>query len=767
MTSPYCHRMYGREAERRAIAAVAASGGVLVIRGEAGTGKTALLAEARRAGRTLRTAGSGAETDLAFSGLHRLLAPVRDAVDALPRHRAEALRAALDGDGPATDLRVCAAVHDLLTATEALVVVDDADTLDRASLTVLLFCARRATGRTGFVLAVGEHGADTRGLPELCLGGLAEADAVRLIGDVDPGTRRLILDTAEGNPLALIELARATDAERSLILETLLTGAPPLPALYAARVAALGGPYRRALLVAAADDTRRPEIVAAVRERMGLAEADDALLARPLSRAAVYHGADPAERRQTHLALAAVLDEYGEHARARRHRALAATRPDARLADGLERDARDAAGRGGLAAAVSSLLHAARLSTAPGDRARRTASAAHAAWKSGHTRLARSLTSTLDDGDTLRLRGLIELYGGHQPTAFATLVRGAAASPPEQAAELSFMAVDAALHAGLAGEAVAVAERVAAADPDPAQRKYARWLAEVAAGRPVTAAPWEVYDAAPGPVARSGAHRWILPMAITRGGGRDAREFALTATERLRATGMLALVASPMLWLAELEHRLGMWDEAVAHAREGLAFARDAGQPVAEADLLSLLALIDADRGEASSYATDALALAIPLGNTLAEARARLALSRAALLRGEPAAEEAPHGVYGEARADLDEGRRLRRARRPREAREPLRRAVAAFDALGAVPWASMARDELRACGDAVRRPAPDPLTPQERAVATLAAEGLTNREIGARMFLSPRTVGYHLAKVFQKVGVSARAQLRELEFIR
>ncbi|GLZ75995.1 hypothetical protein Afil01_08020 [Actinorhabdospora filicis] len=754
--------MYGREAERRAIAAVAASGGVLVIRGEAGTGKTALLTGAARDGRVLRAAGSCAETGIAFSGLHRLLAPVRDAVDALPRHRAEALRAALDGDGPATDLRVCAAVHDLLTALDALVIVDDADTLDPASLAVLLFCARRATGRTGFLLALGEHGADTRGLPELRLGGLAEADAVRLLGEVDPGTRRLILDTAEGNPLALVELAKATDAERAL-----LTGAPPLPGLYAARVAALGGPYRRALLVAAADDTRRPEIVAAARERMGLAEVDDALLARPLSRAAVYHGADPGERRQTHLALAGVLDEYGEHARARRHRALAATRPDARLADGLERDAKDAAGRGGLAAAVSALLHAARLSVSPGDRARRTASAAHAAWKSGHTDLARSLTSTVDDGETVRLRGLIELYGGHQPTAFATLVRGAAASPPERAAELSFMAVDAALHAGLPDEAIAVAEGIAAAHPDPATRRYGRWLADSAAGKPVPATAWEVYDAAPEPVARSGAHRWILPMAITRGGGREAREFALTATERLRSTGMLALVATPLLWLAELEHRLGMWDEAVAHAREGLAFARDAGQPVAEADLLSLLALVDADRGEASSYATDALALALPLGNRLAGDRARLALSRSALLRGEAAAEETPEGVYGEARADLAEGRLLRRARRPRAAREPLRRAVAAFDALGAVPWAALARDELRASGDAVLRPVADPLTPQEHAVATLAAEGLTNREIGARMFLSPRTVGYHLAKVFQKVGVSARAQLRELEFIR
>ncbi|GIG67411.1 transcriptional regulator [Phytomonospora endophytica] len=838
-----------------------ARGGVLVVRGEAGIGKTTLIDEAVGTRRALRVRGVESEVELPFSGLHQLLSPVRSDVDALPRNRREALRAALDGDGPATDLRVCAAAHELLTGLAErdplVIVTDDAQHVDRATLAVLLFCARRLTGtRLTMLFAVrdpGRRGLDAGDLPELRLSGLDRAEAAALLPGLDPGTRELVLDTARGNPLALTRLA-AADPSR-LTADTLLTGSVPvdevLRRVFRERLDVLPAGERRALLVAAADDTGRAEVIAAAREHLGL-DGTAADVEHPLMRSAAYDAATGAERREAHDALDAVLHGLGDRVRARRHRALATERPDESLAAALERDARAATGRGGMAATTSALLHAARLSARPADRARRVAQAAHAAWKSGHAVLARSLVESAervgaDAVDLVRLRGLIDLYGGHQATAHAELVRGAASlrrhGHLDQAAELAFMAVDAALHADLPEEAAAAASVVAETHPDPAYRRYGRWLTAAAEGRAdVTAAdPWRVHEAAPAAIARSGAHRWILPLAIARVSARprEAREFALTACERMRATGMIALCAVPTLWLAELEHRLGMWTEAAEHAREGLALARDAGQPVAEADLLALSALLHADRGElaeAERASAEALVLAREYGNRLAAARATWAAGRAAALRGDaaraasllgelgvaggasahrtvrgeslpdvaeaslrsscpaPEAEGPPWTVallaglggddpetnlsravslldgaerpYELARASLALGQWLRRSRRPRDAREPLRRAALLFDELGAAPWAATAHDELRACGDAVPRPAGATagLTSRELTVAALAARGLSNREIGARLFLSPRTVGYHLAKVFTKVGVSARGQLRGLD---
>ncbi|MEV0645448.1 LuxR family transcriptional regulator [Phytomonospora sp. NPDC050363] len=862
---------YGRDLERNALAEVVTAtrggqGGVLVVRGEAGIGKTTLIDRAvEDVPRVLRVRGVESEVELAFSGLHRLLTPLRSEVDSLPRNRAEALRAALDGDGPATDLRVCAAAHELLTTAAEreplLIVADDAQHLDRASLAVLLFCARRLTGTSlGILMAVrdpGRRAVDTHDLPELRLTGLDRDEAAALIGDVaDAGTLELLLDTARGNPLALTRLA-AADPSR-LTADALLTGSVPvddvLRRVFRDRFDALPEPERRSLLVAAADDTGRAEIIAAAREQLGLPEVPGEF-EHPLARSVAYHAATGPDRRAAHAALAAAVSEVDEHVRARRHRALATERPDENLAAALERDARADGGRGSMAATTSALLHAARLSTRPADRARRIAHAAHTAWKSGHPTLARSLVESAERAgaggvELIRLRGLIDLHSGHRATAYAELVRGAANlrrhGHLDQAAELSFMAVDAALHADMRDEAVAAATGVAETHPDPAYRRYGRWLATAATGRfdASAADPWAVHDAAPATIARSGAHRWIFPLAIGRGSSdpRRAREFALTACEQMRATGMLALCATPTLWLAELEHRLGMWTEALEHAREGLALARDSGQPVTEADLLALLALLHADRGElaeAERCASRALDLARAHGNRLAAARATWASGRAAALRGDAArpvellaaigsgrddrghravrAESLPDAVeaavrcgsapapepgvdgpewtvelalalsgceperrflhalslldgaerpYELARAALAYGRWLRRARRPRDAREPLRRAARLFDELGAVPWATSARDELRACGDAVPRAATAAagLTSRELTVAALAARGLSNREIGARLFLSPRTVGYHLAKVFTKVGVSARGQLRGVD---
>jgi ATP/maltotriose-dependent transcriptional regulator MalT len=116
------------------------------------------------------------------------------------------------------------------------------------------------------------------------------------------------------------------------------------------------------------------------------------------------------------------------------------------------------------------------------------------------------------------------------------------------------------------------------------------------------------------------------------------------------------------------------------------------------------------------------------------------------------------------ARTQLSFGRWLRRQRRSADSRAPLRNSVALFDALGATLWGKRARQELRATGETIGRRTPDArdrLTAQELQIARLAAEGLSNREIGERLFLSHRTIGSHLYRIFPKLGITGRAHLR------
>ena len=116
------------------------------------------------------------------------------------------------------------------------------------------------------------------------------------------------------------------------------------------------------------------------------------------------------------------------------------------------------------------------------------------------------------------------------------------------------------------------------------------------------------------------------------------------------------------------------------------------------------------------------------------------------------------------ARIQLAYGTWLRRQRRVAESREPLRSALAAFEVIGARTWADQARTELRAAGERTRpvdgTPAVAALSPQELQIARLAAEGRSNREIAEQLFLSPRTIGSHLYRIFPKLDITSRAQL-------
>ncbi|MFI6645485.1 AAA family ATPase [Streptomyces sp. NPDC050504] len=679
----------GRAAEQNAAralvtAAEADSGDALLVRGEPGIGKTALLddtaAHARREHpgcRVLRCTGVESDIALAFGGLHALLAPL------LP-HGADALRpdqrAALDSalglsERPAGELVVRTAVLDLLTAAgPVLLAVDDVQWLDPATRSVLFFAARRLTGRPVSVL-LGlrtEAGAPNRPAPPrdlrtLDLPPLAPADAAALLAarglaPDGPGVTAL-LAASGGNPLALAELP---------VPDAPFTGPYPvdgrLREAFAHRARAQPAPVRAILLAAAADDRGDTDVVRAAAAALGAEDPEAALGAaeragllrvtgpavrfgHPLVRSAVYADAASPDRAAAHRAVADALTARGAREHALWHRALARTGPDEPLAAELERAADAAAGRGGMAAVAAALARAAELSGDERARTRRLAAAAHAAWKSGHPAAARELTARAappEDAAPLpelaRMRAYLEYSAGDQESAHRQLAETAREVPPATSAALLFMACDAAEHAGRADALRENALRIAESAVEPEYRRYGRLLAAAYDGdhREYGGDPWELLRRAPRDLGTSRVHRWLWPTAIGRDGPdpQRARRFAQEAAERIRTAGSPALLQQPLLWLAELEWETGRFEAAREHADEALRLARDLDHPVRSADALALLAKVAAVDGDAAScraYAAEAVTAALPLNNRAAAADAAWAMAIAALAEGDHA----------------------------------------------------------------------------------------------------------------------------------
>jgi DNA-binding CsgD family transcriptional regulator len=402
----------------------------VVIRGEPGIGKTALLRHAARQASGLRVAqiaGVQAEMELPFAGIHRLCAPMFDRVDALPEPQRNALSVALGvapGETPDRFL-VALAVLSLLCAVAEdrplLCLVDDAQWLDAASAQVLGFVARRLLAES-VAIAIGLREPTAArafdGLSELPLAGLQEADARALLsravpGWVDEDVRDRIIAETRGNPLALLELSRSMSAtERAGGYAPPVTRDLPgqLEEQYLRRIRALPEATQRLILLAAADPLGDATLVWRAAELLsidqstvapaaeaGLLEIDDHVRFRhPLVRSAVYRAGAPEDRQRVHEALAMVSDPKRDADRRTWHRALAATAPDEAVAAELEHSAQSAQTRGGLAAAAAFLQRATFLTADPTLYARRALAAAHASFQAGSFDDALALVATAE-----------------------------------------------------------------------------------------------------------------------------------------------------------------------------------------------------------------------------------------------------------------------------------------------------------------------------------------------------------------------------------
>lgn len=430
--------LVGRDRELEALRgrvarASAGEGGALVVRGEAGIGKTALLDECARGATAclvLRARALEDEGALPFAGLGDLVEPLLDRLPALPGPQADALAGALAlrpasaGDRFAVAAAAVSLLREAARGRPVLAVCDDAHWLDAGSREALLFAARRlASARVLLVLAARpEEDFTPADLPVLELRPLARSDAAQLLAVEDPALAERILEAAAGNPLALLELPAALSPGQRDGLEPLDDPLPTgrtLARVYERRLRSLPESSRRALLLAAAGSGEPwafpvGELEPAEREGLVSIAPGGIEFRHPLLRSAVYHGAEPGERRAAHRLLA----ERATGAARARHLAAAATGPDERAAAALAEAGEDAFDRAGYAAAARAFETAAALTPDAERRARRLLAAADAAQVAGEAGRALELLDAalrLARGPVLRadvqhLRGRVELH---------------------------------------------------------------------------------------------------------------------------------------------------------------------------------------------------------------------------------------------------------------------------------------------------------------------------------------------------------------------
>jgi DNA-binding CsgD family transcriptional regulator len=639
----------GRTSERRRVGELLAEapsgrGRAIVLLGEPGIGKTALLEQIAADADgwlVLSARGAPAESDLPFSALHQLLAPVLAGLDLIPAVQARALRAALGLGDPEPDNRlgVLAGTLSVLVAAAndqpVLVAIDDAHHLDAASADALAFVARRLhVGRIALVAAKRPDrpsGFDDGSFEELRLGGL-ELDEVRELlapGVEAPEVVEQLWRETGGNPLALTSLPERLAAEERSGREPIVG---PLPAttrvrrIYESRIFALPPETRRALLVAAASDEAS---MATINDAVSAIGADPARLAAaeqagivtirdgaiefrdPLLRSAVYHDAPPDARRAAHDALAGALAEERDADRRAWHLASAAAAPDEDVALGLERAAIRARRRGGVAVEAMALARAARLTPNGEDRAARLLAAGRSTAHAGRLgpavamlEEALALVGSACVAADIQLERARLLAAAGRERAASQLLRRAAddVAPHDPARAARLLAEDALL---LLGEyelaaAVASAERAAglgapADSPEALGTQIALAATRFAAGGDGEALATlrraiELGEASDD----ASLVAWLAHVLAAAGQGEAARPMLARLLEQHRVAADVWALQQELVALSDLELRAGQLAAALEAAREALQLADDLGSVRARRRSLFALALVEA-----------------------------------------------------------------------------------------------------------------------------------------------------------------------------
>jgi DNA-binding CsgD family transcriptional regulator len=874
--------LIGRETEKAGLgrlldAARAGTSGALVLRGEAGIGKTTLLrhAAAEATGFTvLRATGIEYEAELPYAALHQILRPLEDRIDRLAEPQADALRGALglaherEADAFLVGVGTLTLLADAAEEQPLLAVLDDAAWFDHESAHALGFTARRLGAEgVAMLFAVREDPArpfELPGVEVMRVERLADDDARRLLGDAADDR---IVARAAGNPLALLELAGGHDGTEQA---------------FASRVRALPEGTQTLLLLAAADTTTSLAVIGAAARLLGLDEtalepAETAGLVtavegrlefrHPLVRSGIYHAAPFAARARAHRTLADVLTGEQNADRRAWHHAAAVLGTDEAAAAELEGTAGRAIERSGHAAASAALERAGELSPDENDRRRRLVGAAREAGMAGERERALAILDRLGEltepalvAAAALMRGWVATDHGARLDAFeyfmqavrsgreaapvlallaavrATEVAGQARAP-ELLADMRELLSTMSVSSDDERVSLAVAEGFSAFGVDDFDVAFAMFKRATALAQPSSDALALLHAS------------WAAGFD---GDHLEGVRLAARAEQAARSRGLIAPLPAILMGRATWELGASRIAAAESTAEEALTLAREVGQTGVVAVMLALLARVDAVRGreeDCRRRASEALVLAAARVEAHPESAAETALAQLDLAMGRPAdaltrllgvfanghavyrfaviddlveaaagagrsdealdavaawqrwARHSGHPIgdvvlararallappedadarfqealaahervawsFGQARTELAYGGFLRRARRKTEARTLLRAALGRFEALGAAPWADRAAAELRATGETARKrdaSTLDQLTPQELQIARLVAEGGRNRDIAARLFLSPKTVEYHLRKIFQKLDIGARADLIRL----
>lgn len=693
MATPDPGALVGRERECAAIdrlleASARGESSSLVLRGEAGTGKTAILTHAAECGgdrRVLRITGVEAESDLAFAGLYGLLRPIVDRLGELPETQAAALAGAL-GLAPTLGsdrLLVSAGVLSLLAAAAddapLLCLIDDVQFLDSESVDAVVFSARRLAAEPVALLFAVREGAGrpfaAPGLPELVIEGLGAEAAGQLLEASAPEAtdpvREWLLAEAAGNPLALLELPSGLSAAQLQARAALPETAPLTSRLRSAfmqRSDRLPAETQKALLIAAVDDSGELAVVVGAgaeaelpadaldpAERVGLLRVAGGRIVfrHPLVRSALLESATHSQRRAAHAALAAALSGAEHTDRRVWHEALATLTTDEDVAAALEASAHRYQARAGHASAATAFVRSADLSADEGRRTGRVAAAAEAAWAAGQPGRARDLITRalpLATGERraelLGLRGVIETRTGDLRSAMAVLLEAADASDDaSHTLELLTEATEAAAYAGDYARAVAFGARAATIEPLTETDRF-----RVAALSGVAAELAGDHERAavllPEAIRRAeqlGDPRfliWAARLANMRGTLGDGLGYATRAVRIARERGLLNILPNSLSQQATALTGQGRFKLAYAAAEEGITLARDFGHRWGVSWNLSNLAILDALQGDAAparAHAAEAMELAaISGGTTLLVGFAEWALGLLELTLGRP-----------------------------------------------------------------------------------------------------------------------------------